>query len=91
MDKLLVHFGYHYLLSFPYKRTFEIVEAKLAIILLNVFGLPLYAIGILLNIGTWKADILFGIGVLWGLSRMIFTIIKEYQDIKKRGRDLKKD
>lgn len=67
------------------------MEAKLAIVLLNVFGLPIYAIGILLNIGTWKADILFGIGVLWGVSRMIFTIIKEYQDIKKRGRDMKKD
>lgn len=78
------------LLADNYKRISKQMEAKATLILLKTFGISMYISDILLNIGTWKADFLFGIGVLWGLSQLIFAIVRGIQDVKKRGKDLNK-
>lgn len=91
MDKILIHRHNTHLFTLPNKRTkTNRVEAKVVMTILNFFGIPIFGLGIYLNIGTLKADILWGIGVLYGVTHIVFKIIERYQDIKKRGKDLNK-
>jgi hypothetical protein len=59
------------------------VETKIIFSVLSVLGITSYVGAILLNIGTWKADILFGIAVCFGIAKFIRYSIKTWQDYRK--------
>jgi 4-hydroxybenzoate polyprenyltransferase len=58
---------------------------RLIWIVLNSLGVTAFLGGILLNIGDWKASILFGLGALYGFARLIVYCIKSVQDIRYRN------
>jgi len=66
------------------------METKLIIGALNGLGITAFIGGILLNIGDWKAAILFGLGALYGGARFVVYVIKSWQDIRWRERHLRK-
>jgi hypothetical protein len=91
--------SYHYAVgdsrryhSFPiYKRPTSSVETKLIIGMINGLGILSFVWGILLNLGDWKAAILFGLGALYMGARFVVYCIKSWQDIRWRERHLRKN
>ncbi len=58
-------------------------EAKVIVWLLYIIGIPVYAYAILLNIETWKSDLLFGLAV-------IMVIMKGFYEYQKNNREQRK-
>lgn len=50
----------------------------------TVFGLSAYVYAILLNIENWKSNILFGIAALFGLARLVFFCLRQWQEYQLR-------
>lgn len=65
------------------------MESKLLIGIFSTLGISGYTIAILLNIGTWKSFILFVIFALYGLARVVFYCIRQYQESKLREIEIK--
>lgn len=67
------------------------METKLIIGMINGLGILSFVWGILLNLGDWKAAILFGLGALYMGARFVVYCIKSWQDIRWRERHLRKN
>lgn len=65
------------------------MEAKLIILILNIIGISSYFGAIWLNIGSWKADVLWFLAVLFGVVKFIRYTLKTWQDFRKTELDLK--
>lgn len=59
------------------------METNAALTILKLIGGGTYLYTILLNIGTWKSNTLFGLMVLFGILRIIRYAIKMWQDLRK--------
>lgn len=79
--------GYQHL-SNP-ERTPKIVETKLILSILTGTGIISYIYAIILNIGTWKADILFLIGAAFLLMKFIRLTIKTWQEYRREEIEIK--
>lgn len=71
------------------KTTDKRVETKIIFSVLSALGITSYITAILLNIGTWKADILFGIAVLFGIVKFIRYTIRTWQDYRRGEIEIK--
>lgn len=65
------------------------METKLLITVLSWVGLTSYIGGILLNMHTWKADLLFLAGCAFMLLKFIRLVIKTWYDARKSEIELK--
>lgn len=63
---------------------------RLLIGFLNGMGILAFIWGIFLNLGDWKSAILFALGALYAVARLVVYIIKSAQDIRWRERHLRK-
>ena len=63
------------------------VEISLFVKVLLWVGLGSYIGGIMLNWGSWKADLMFMAGFFFMLSRGVFFCIKQWQEKKMRKVD----
>ena len=79
----------HNLYSSTVKRLSRMAETKMILMFADFIGVPLFTYVALLNIGTFKSDVLFAIAIMWGLVRLTFYIIKQIQDAKYRALRLK--
>ena len=73
------------------------METSIVWKLLTFFGIPAYIGAFLLNITTWKADLLFGLAIAMALIRFGFYCYKTWQivrmnelEIKEREKKLQK-
>lgn len=62
---------------------------KLIIALLNGFGIMAFVLGFFMNLGDWKSAVLFGLGALYGIARLVVYSVKSWQDIRYREYHLK--
>lgn len=62
---------------------------KIILTILTWVGLSSYVAGILLNLGTWKSDLLFLLGFLFMLLRFIRYSIRTWQDYRKEEIEIK--
>lgn len=53
-----------------------------------LFGVPLWFATVLLNIGTWKADVIFGLTSLLMLGRIVHSFRTQHQQYIKRKIEL---
>jgi hypothetical protein len=58
--------------------------AKLFLAWFNWVGLPSALLGFIMNIGDWKAWVLFFIGAAFGIARVVFYCVKQYQEAQLR-------
>lgn len=65
------------------------METKLFLTVLSWIGLGSYVAGVLLNIGTWKSDILAILGFAFILLKFIRLTLKTYFEAKKEEIELK--
>jgi hypothetical protein len=65
------------------------MEVKLLATVLTWVGLTSYFLGIFMNIGTWKGDILFLCGCAFMLLKFIRLVIRTWYDAKKEEIELK--
>lgn len=63
---------------------------KLAITLLNWFGIPITVLGILANLESWKAGVLFVLSAIYLLLRTIYYAVEKEQCRRKRNIELKR-
>lgn len=61
------------------QRTPNRMEPKILIAFLYLVGIPTYILGILENYGNWKGDILFIIAVLFGIAKLVFFCLRQWQ------------
>jgi ABC-type branched-subunit amino acid transport system permease subunit len=59
------------------------MEPKLIWLALNIVGIPAYVAAIILNVGSWKADVLFFIMVLFGIAKFIRYVVKTWQEFRR--------
>ncbi len=71
------------------KRVNKMAETKFLALVLNYVGLPVYLFALAINIENWKGWILTGIAVLYGVARLIFYCVKQWQEAKMRNIDLR--
>lgn len=67
------------------------MEVKLWLAITYGLGLTSYVGAILLNIGTWKSDILFMFAVIFAMTRFIFFCIKQLQLKQLRDLEIKRE
>lgn len=85
------HSGYHsifgrsrgYNLS-HYQTTKPGMEPKVLVMIASILGFPIYGWAIWLNIGSWKANVLFCLAVTFMILRIVFYFVKSYQDTRLR-------
>lgn len=65
------------------------MKMKLFLTILKLIGFSSYICGILLNIGNWKADLLFLAGVAFALLKFIRLTLKTWQSYKREEIELK--
>lgn len=56
---------------------------------LNILGIPIWLLGILENFGNWKSFVLFTLGCFFMVIKMYYYVVKQNDDRKKRGLDMK--
>ncbi len=66
------------------------METKLFLIILSWLGVGSYIGGIWLNIGNWKANLMFIIGLLFMIMKFIRYSLKTWQDYRKGELEIKK-
>lgn len=76
----------HFTIGQKFKKA---MGSKVAFIILNALSFTGYGLIILANIGDVKGWILFAIGVLYGMARLIFYVIKSNQERRLRELDIK--
>lgn len=64
------------------------VEPKLWIGLAYAIGIPSYLLGIIFNLDTWKADVLFLFATIFSGLKLYFYIRKQSQSIRMREMEL---
>jgi len=64
------------------------MEAKLFLIVLSWVGVTSYIGAIWLNIGTWKADVLWFLALMFGVVKFIRYSMKTWQDFRKGELDI---
>ena len=67
---------------------------KLLLTLMNFIGYPTFVLGVLANIGflileSWKATTLFIIAALFGLAKLFFFCVRQWQLYLYRRKQLK--
>lgn len=65
------------------------MEAKLLLTVLSWVGLGSYIGAIWLNIGNWKADVLWFLALMFGVVKFIRYSMKTWQDFRKGELDIK--
>lgn len=65
------------------------MEAKIFLTVLSYIGLGSYIAGVLLNIGTWKADLLAIFGFAFILLKFIRLTIRTWYDAKRQDIEIK--
>jgi hypothetical protein len=68
------------------KRT---METTLILKIITWLGVSSYIGAIWLNIGTWKADILWGLALMFGVVKFIRYSVKTWQDFRKEELNIK--
>ncbi len=58
--------------------------------MLYALGIPVTILGIIENVGTWKADVLFFLSGIFLFARLIWFIIDKNQQRQKRDMDLER-
>lgn len=65
------------------------METKLILTIFTWLGCGSYIAAILLNIGTWKADVLWVLAVLFGVVKLIRYGMKTWQEYRKGELEIK--
>ena len=65
------------------------METSLIFTIITWLGISSYIGAIILNVGTWKADILWGLALLFGVARFIRYSIKTWQDFRRGELEIK--
>lgn len=65
------------------------METKLFLSVLSWIGVSSYIGGILLNLGTWKSDVLFFLAFLFGVVKFIRYSVKTWQDYRRTEIEIK--
>lgn len=65
------------------------MEAKLFLTILSWLGIGSYIGAIILNVGTWKADLLWFLALMFGVVKFIRYCVKTWQDFRKGEIDIK--
>lgn len=81
-------FGNH-LFRLLLKRPTAMAEAKLILIFLDGIFYTLFGYTLYINLSTWKSDTLFVLSGLFILSKIVFFIVKQYQDMKLRNQTIR--
>lgn len=76
-------------ISLPvYKRVNQMATAKLAWVLFDLLGLPVWLMGILSNLDNIKSLILFMLGVVYGGLRVYYYLKQKDQALREKELDL---
>jgi hypothetical protein len=73
----------------PTKSAKKRMESKALMWIFTSLFVGGYPIAILLNIGTWKSFLLFSVFFLWGVAKLVFYCIRQWQEYKLRQFDIK--
>lgn len=65
------------------------MEAKLILGIFTGLGITSYIWAVILNIGSWKGDVLFGIAVLFGILKVLRYGMKTWQDYRMRELEIR--
>ena len=65
------------------------METTLILKVITWLGVSSYIGAIYLNIGSWKADLLWGLALMFGVVKFIRYSIKTWQDFRKGELDIK--
>lgn len=65
------------------------METKLILTILTWVGFTSYISAIILNIGTWKADVLWFLAFMFGVVKFIRYTMKTWQDFRKGELEIK--
>lgn len=65
------------------------MEATLIFKIATWIGVTSYIGAIFLNVGTWKADILWGLALMFGVVKFIRYTMKTWQDFRKGELEIK--
>lgn len=71
------------------KRPTAMAEAKLILIFFDGIFYSLFGYTLYINLSTWKSDTLFALSGIFILSKIVFFIIKQYQDMKLRNQTIR--
>jgi hypothetical protein len=90
------HSGYHTIFGRPrsydlshYQTTKPGMEPKVLVMIASILGVPIYGWAIWLNIGSWKANVLFCLAVTFMILRIVFYFVKSWQDSRLREWEFK--
>ncbi len=65
------------------------METKVIFSILSALGVTSYVGAIILNIGNWKADVLWFIACMFGVVKFIRYCLKTWQDYRRTEIDIK--
>ena len=65
------------------------METKVIFSILSALGLTSYVGAIILNIGNWKADVLWFIACMFGVVKFIRYCLKTWQDYRRTEIEIK--
>jgi len=65
------------------------METTLILKIATWFGVSSYVAAIYLNVGSWKADVLWGLALMFGVVKFIRYSMKTWQDFRKGELDIK--
>lgn len=71
------------------KRLQAMAEAKGLMLFLDALGVPVYLWALIASIGDVRSVILFLLGVLYAVVRVIFMAVKNFQEAKLRQLDIR--
>lgn len=77
--------------NIPHPNARKKMETKLILSILSWAGVGSYVAGILLNMGTWKSDLMFFVGFLFMVMKLIRYTIKTWQDFRRGEIQIKKE
>lgn len=66
------------------------MEIKLLMGIFTGLGITSYVWAIILNIGSWKSNLLFGLALLFGIAKFLRYAIRTWQDYRKGELEIKK-
>lgn len=76
-------------MQLPYlKRTIQMAQIKWALILADIFGIPVTILGIIQNWDNIRSAILFLVGLTYLMSRLYFYVIQRRQAVREKEIDL---
>lgn len=88
-DRLAFHLPVITLQHSYLKRVVHMAQIKWwAYVIMDLFGLPFWLLGILKNLDNIKSSILFLVGLIYAMSRLYFYVVQRRQAVREKELNL---